>query len=195
MLPTQAVLHVTDYFKCWFLGSGFLLPTLCQQACDSVFGVCCAWTLRWVECYWLHLGSVLMFTMRSQKSYKQLILALTPAGCTSSIVNVRMNTAENPIRAVLRSNGVAPCHPFSPFLNVVPFALFLWVQTELFPLGPNVLSLIGDLPWQSALAHIKERDNHSKRSMLFSWGVLLFCPLQHCMMLCIEEASLSKWTY
>lgn len=112
---------------------------------------CCAWTLSRMLltaagfCAYVHTCP--------QKSYKQL----TPAGCTSSIVNVRMNTAENPIRAVLRSSGVAPCHPFSPFLNVVPFALFLWVQTELFPLGPNVLSLIGDLPWQSVLAHIKRK--------------------------------------
>lgn len=151
MLPTQAVLRVTDYFKCGFLGQTFCYPHCANRL---VILLRLNFETNATDCSWvLCLGS----PCAPQKSYKQLILALTPAGCTSSIVNVRMNTAENPIRAVLRSSGVAPCHPFSPFLNVVPFALFLWVQTELFPLGPNVLSLIGDLPWQSVLAHIKRK--------------------------------------
>lgn len=146
-LPTQAVLCVTDYFKCGFSGQT-LLPASCQQACDSVF---VAPESNATDCSWV----VLRFTVRPPK-----VVQTAPSrahSSTSSIVNVRMNTAENPIRAVLGSSGVAPCHPFSPFLNVVPFALFLWVQTELFPLGPNVLSLIGDLPWQSVLAHIKRK--------------------------------------
>lgn len=152
----------------------FLLPVLCQHGCMYLDIVVSAFREDndtcgdnpQVECYWLWLGFFFSFIFCPLKrSHKRLTFSTTPAGCKSShtglIVNVEMNIAAGSasnfpvlIWAVLIRPGVTLCHPYSHFLNV-PFALFIWVQIKLFPIGPNVLYLIGDLPWQSIIAHNK----------------------------------------
>lgn len=115
----------------------------------------------------------LLFSVGPWKYYKQPRFRIIAAGCKTSytglIVNVKMNIAVtrasilpcpdhwNSLRAVLIRVCVSLRHPISHFFKVVPFALFIWVQIMLFPPGPNVLYLIGDLPWQSVIAHNKRK--------------------------------------
>lgn len=154
-----------------------------------------------MECYWLWLSiwcSEIFIAVSPRKSYyttniqdDSFTWLIVNYSCCDERINitlpwpVSLEIMEFCLKSLLHP---VPSYQ-SPFQSCA-ICPFIWAKS-CFPTGPNVLYLIGELPWQSVIAHTKKKIIILEGPCYLANG---FC-FEACMMFCVKKAILNKWTY